>query len=255
MDALRLDLLAFLEAAPRKERKKYGKRKTLSVSERSEIARQRNREHAKATRERRKVFAQIIEKNIEQLDVQVLKFLENSSDFKSAVTSRHRKINLESFFNLSDTKVSGSEDLWSQILLHGAKFASTTIFQGKVVVGESSGYLQYSHFMTWLLKIARSSLPSVILSRLQLTWTQSDIVASSSEHNFSVIVEVAAPHNSLIVFQSSDSSISLRQVEVDKASWRISSIAVNLDLDKFITFLGDQISTKKHNSSCVKQTF
>jgi hypothetical protein len=41
--------------APRKTRVKYGKRKEISPLERAELNRERNREHAKSTRMRRKV--------------------------------------------------------------------------------------------------------------------------------------------------------------------------------------------------------
>ena len=124
VDALRLDLMDFLESAPRKERKRYGKRKKLSISERSEIARQRNREHAKATRERRKVFAQIIERNLELLDPCVLEYLESSTDFKSAMKTKYRRINVEKFFAYSDTNVSFNEEAWMQLLLKGARFTT-----------------------------------------------------------------------------------------------------------------------------------
>jgi len=41
-------------------RGKYGKRRKLTIAERSEVSRQRNRDHAQATRQRRKVFKAIL---------------------------------------------------------------------------------------------------------------------------------------------------------------------------------------------------
>jgi hypothetical protein len=45
--------------APKKERKKYGKRRDVEIAERTLTNRERNREHAKSTRLRKKVFQKV----------------------------------------------------------------------------------------------------------------------------------------------------------------------------------------------------
>jgi hypothetical protein len=49
-----------LVGAPTKPRKKYGPRRPLTDEERMEITKQRNREHAKATRIRKRLFKQVL---------------------------------------------------------------------------------------------------------------------------------------------------------------------------------------------------
>ena len=87
-ECIDLDLYRFLESIPRRKRSKYGKRRiNQSNAERSEITKSRNREHAKATRDRRKVFTQIIEKSLlvsnRHLKSSVIDYLErNQYDYK-----------------------------------------------------------------------------------------------------------------------------------------------------------------------------
>ncbi len=63
-EILCLDLVSFLEKVPRKPRSKYGKRKKLTLQERAERLKQRNREHAKATRDRKKIFNTILRSKV-----------------------------------------------------------------------------------------------------------------------------------------------------------------------------------------------
>ena len=53
--------------APRKPRGKYGKRQDISPEEKLLISRERNREHARATRLRRKVFEVVLEDQLSKL--------------------------------------------------------------------------------------------------------------------------------------------------------------------------------------------
>ena len=59
-EAVRLNIHHLLLQAPRKYRMKYGKRREISDKERTMTNRQRNREHARATRMRRKIFKEVI---------------------------------------------------------------------------------------------------------------------------------------------------------------------------------------------------
>ena len=49
---------------PRKSREKYGKRRILSESARLELSRGRNKEHARSTRKRRRIFEAILGQQI-----------------------------------------------------------------------------------------------------------------------------------------------------------------------------------------------
>ena len=55
-DALRLNLLPHLMEAPIKERTKYGPRRNLTAQERADQLKERNKQHARHTRRRRRVF-------------------------------------------------------------------------------------------------------------------------------------------------------------------------------------------------------
>eukprot|EP01031_Cornospumella_fuschlensis_P030237 gene30237-36542_t len=58
-DAIRLNIHHLLIHAPRKPREKYGKRKELTSTDRLLVCRERNREHAKSTRVRKRIFREI----------------------------------------------------------------------------------------------------------------------------------------------------------------------------------------------------
>lgn len=58
-EAIALDIQQQLLLAPKKQRTKYGKRTHLSEEQRLALSRQRNREHARATRLRKKIFKQV----------------------------------------------------------------------------------------------------------------------------------------------------------------------------------------------------
>ena len=59
-DIIDLNLENKILQCPTKQRTKYHKRKGLSADEKLKINRQRNREHAKATRIRRKIYKEVI---------------------------------------------------------------------------------------------------------------------------------------------------------------------------------------------------
>jgi hypothetical protein len=59
-DAIKYNIHRLLLNCPRKSREKYGPRKEVDEDERLTTNRERNREHAKATRLRRKIFKQVI---------------------------------------------------------------------------------------------------------------------------------------------------------------------------------------------------
>jgi hypothetical protein len=58
-EAIELDIQHQLLFAPKKPRTKYGKRSNLTPEERLALSRRRNREHARATRLRKKIFKQV----------------------------------------------------------------------------------------------------------------------------------------------------------------------------------------------------
>eukprot|EP00981_Chlorochromonas_danica_P007545 scaffold1769_cov164-Ochromonas_danica.AAC.18 len=58
-DAIRWGVFDRLIEAPRKQRAKYGKRREVSHSDRAVTCRARNREHARATRVRKRIFREI----------------------------------------------------------------------------------------------------------------------------------------------------------------------------------------------------
>ena len=61
VQAIDLDIMKKLATAPKKNREKYGPRRKLTEAERLEVSRSRNREHARATRTRRKIFKKLVE--------------------------------------------------------------------------------------------------------------------------------------------------------------------------------------------------
>lgn len=68
--------MPLLNQAPRKPRGKYGPRKKLTSQEKMQLSKERNREHARATRLRKRVFKEV---DITQLFQQKLCFLSYSS--------------------------------------------------------------------------------------------------------------------------------------------------------------------------------
>ena len=51
--------MQYLMEAPKKPRIKYGKRKPISKEEKLAVQKERNREHARSTRERQKLFKKV----------------------------------------------------------------------------------------------------------------------------------------------------------------------------------------------------
>lgn len=58
-EAEQLNIVQYLLYAPKKQREKYGKRKPISKEEKLAVQKERNREHARATRERQKLFKMV----------------------------------------------------------------------------------------------------------------------------------------------------------------------------------------------------
>jgi len=58
-DAIRFQVHELLLKAPRKVREKYGPRREIEADERILTNRERNREHAKATRTRKRIFKEV----------------------------------------------------------------------------------------------------------------------------------------------------------------------------------------------------
>ena len=58
-EVVQCNIMESLMHVPKKSREKYGPRKNLTVEERLELGRQRNREHARATRLRKKIFKKV----------------------------------------------------------------------------------------------------------------------------------------------------------------------------------------------------
>ncbi len=58
-NAISLGIHYMLLDAPRKPREKYGKRREISPTDRTNTCRERNREHAKSTRVRKRIFREV----------------------------------------------------------------------------------------------------------------------------------------------------------------------------------------------------
>lgn len=58
----------------------------------------RNREHAKATRERRKLYTKIIEMKMSELDNRVVKFLEKKPDYQHLKILQKKREKVQEFF-------------------------------------------------------------------------------------------------------------------------------------------------------------
>lgn len=65
-----------------------------------EQSKMRNREHAKATRERRKLYTKIIEMKMSQLDSRVLKFLEKKPDYQHLKELQVKGQKVKDFFKI-----------------------------------------------------------------------------------------------------------------------------------------------------------
>eukprot|EP01041_Mallomonas_annulata_P001097 gene1096-2131_t len=98
-DTVRLGIMADLEQAPRKVRRKYGKRKVLSEEQRAELSRERNREHARSTRRRKKVFLMVLERKLVELERDIILCFESQAQLQECVRHR-REMNMKSFFSL-----------------------------------------------------------------------------------------------------------------------------------------------------------
>ena len=147
-DALKLDLMSFLEAVPRRERVKYGKRRNLSSQEKAEVAKLRNREHAAATRERRKIYAQIIESRLTNLDESVVKFLDKkSSEFKTLKVNRLKHQTNVTLFSYLDTDAVFNKEAWKQICLEGALNKFTVLSSHQEIVQETYGCFESVKFL------------------------------------------------------------------------------------------------------------
>ncbi len=67
-DARQLGIVSLLQNLPRKERTKYGKRKKLSNDEKKVLTKERNREHARSTRTRKKMILDALESRLAEIN-------------------------------------------------------------------------------------------------------------------------------------------------------------------------------------------
>ncbi|CAM9603650.1 unnamed protein product, partial [Discosporangium mesarthrocarpum] len=106
-EVLPVTVLGLLQKLPRTERTKYGKRKNLSAEERSELTKKRNREHARATRQRKKMISEALDTLQKKLETTV------DSVETDMVGDEERKVHrltiLKAFFEHCGCNSSGSE--------------------------------------------------------------------------------------------------------------------------------------------------
>ncbi len=67
-DARQLGIASLLQDLPRKERTKYGKRKKLSNDEKRVLTKERNREHARSTRTRKKMILDALKSRLAEIN-------------------------------------------------------------------------------------------------------------------------------------------------------------------------------------------
>jgi hypothetical protein len=138
----------------------------------------RNREHAKATRERRKLYTKIIEIKMSQLDSRVLKFLEKKPDylhlkelqvkrekvkdfFKTMVILNYFFVNnpilneQHLYFTLKDSSETPSKSKWLKFGLEGILCKSDIRNFGEVVHSESCGWEEPKKLLMLLLEELR----------------------------------------------------------------------------------------------------
>ncbi len=68
-DARQLGIASLSQDLPRKERTKYGKRKKLSNAEKKVLTKERNREHARSTRTRKKMILDALESRLAEINM------------------------------------------------------------------------------------------------------------------------------------------------------------------------------------------
>uniref|UniRef100_A0A7S2XWF6 BZIP domain-containing protein n=1 Tax=Fibrocapsa japonica TaxID=94617 RepID=A0A7S2XWF6_9STRA len=127
-DARRLDILALLTNLPRKERTKYGKRKALTPEERNELTKQRNREHARSTRKRKKIIMEALQSQVNELQRKLepmleCKVLETNTEHVQSV----RIANLKKFFSYRNTNLSHTYDDWVEVVCENIRFTSPVL--------------------------------------------------------------------------------------------------------------------------------
>ena len=149
-ECVQLDLLPFLESIPRTKRVKYGKRRSdLSDAERTNLIKSRNREHAQATRERRKVFMQILERSLSLSnhhlnDAVVIDYLtKNQYDHKDILARHKQALATSNTSDIHDNNVVPSVD--TTITTNASNTLATTITDDQSSSPGSFPHL-FSHF-------------------------------------------------------------------------------------------------------------
>jgi acetyl-CoA carboxylase beta subunit len=79
---------------------KYGKRQNLSRSEKVELNKQRNREHARSTRMRRKVFENVLQNQLNNTNKNIELLMGHEAVDKYIERKNLRRQNIQLFFNL-----------------------------------------------------------------------------------------------------------------------------------------------------------
>ena len=92
--------------APRKQRCQYGKRKDLPLADRQALNRERNKEHAKSTRQRRKVFETVLDQQLRKLGQAICASFTSDHTTRYLQRRNRRVENLVSFFLLMDSSIS-----------------------------------------------------------------------------------------------------------------------------------------------------
>jgi hypothetical protein len=113
-EVVRLDIMKDLNQAPRKCRKKYGKRQKLTEEEKADQSRERNREHARSTRKRKKLFFAVLETKLLEMERDITLCFATEESFQRHLLER-RKDTVKLFF--SQIMVSDDAELFKCILV------------------------------------------------------------------------------------------------------------------------------------------
>jgi hypothetical protein len=103
-DAIRLNIMPHLDMAPRKTRTVYGKRQNLQDEDKKARSRERNKAHARCTRQRRKVFEVVLDQQLRKLGTHICAAFSNEQTTLYLNRRNKRVENLVGVFSLLDTK-------------------------------------------------------------------------------------------------------------------------------------------------------
>lgn len=139
--------------APRKPRTVYGKRKDLPPMDRKALNRERNREHAKSTRKRRKIFETVLDQQLRKLGQVICSSFTEEQTNRYLIRRNRRVENLVGFFLLMNSDISSDIPVNWQCCLsrHVNVFVQTqgvleVEHQGQACYAASNGVLHLNPF-------------------------------------------------------------------------------------------------------------